>query len=163
MTEYVRKTSIFRPYHEFMPISHICPSASCCLSTDGTPIQCQHESPVWDAVKLETVFSANSSTVIQHGLGTALGPGGPGPRPLSVLLCSMMAVSALLRQDIFRVSDLAREMQSSVLSHRGRGELVHRHTSGPWLVLLHANENSKSPQFDWSKGTVLIGQSHSDW
>lgn len=68
------------------------------------PIQHQQETLIWGAVKKETLFSANSSTVIQqgrmaveqinsvlyssimrqHGCGTALLRGGPGARqPLS--------------------------------------------------------------------------------
>lgn len=68
------------------------------------PIQHQQETLIWGAAKKETLFSANSSTVIQqgrvaaeqinsvlyssimrqHGCGTALLRGGPGARqPLS--------------------------------------------------------------------------------
>lgn len=45
------------------------------------PIQCQQESPVWGAVKKETLFNAGSLTGIQLNYGAL--SGGPADRPPS--------------------------------------------------------------------------------
>lgn len=91
-------------------------------------IHCQQESPIWGVVKKETLFSVNSSVMIQYGCGTAQEcyssimhrhavrwPSGQGPLARErCLLCSW--------QDLCGVSAPVREMPSSVF--RGKDNLA---------------------------------------
>lgn len=143
------------------------------------PIQCQHESPVWGVVKKETLFSANSSVVIQFtwvlwysiaakqhnwecGCEAVLGQSGPWARPFwldsSALLCSVPArrfwcYSSSQGNAVFNL------WKEKVCSSSQRTADLYREVPipGPWLVSPHANKDSKSLQFG-PKSTVLIGQ-----
>ena len=59
------------------------------------PAQCQQQSPIWGVVKKETLFSTNSSVIMQHGCESALGPGPSWARQLS-LDWSVLVYSASL-------------------------------------------------------------------
>lgn len=59
------------------------------------PIQCQQESPMWGTGKKETLFNADSLTVIQLNYEAAGLWGGPGDRPPSA--STALLWSGLLR------------------------------------------------------------------
>ena len=125
----------------------------------------------------ETLFSANSSTVIQHGCESsmAMSQAVPEASPSSSRqLYSTMAHTPLpckasVHQTcpwhlwVFGVSVLLGERHYSVESvfwELAGSWLIQSQVPipGSWLVSPHENEATKSSQFDWSKDIILTGQ-----
>lgn len=130
------------------------------------PTQCQYEFSLSGTVKKETSFSANSSVVIQHSCGAAqshyrsfmkhrqqhscemaLRRSGPALRQSAPPpgWCVDPCSALLWKQPLVE--------RESVLSSSQRGADIYGEVpaSIPWLVSSHADEDSKSSQFYWSK------------
>ena len=136
----------------------------------------QQESPTWGAWRRKLSSAPNSLMVIRHGCENSMAmrqTRGQAPLQLgnSALLCSALLYSTLLYSTLLCTSPA---LSASSLGGKekctpqARGDLTYIDRSPhpwSWLVYPHANEDSKSLQFDWSKRHCLIGQNRStlDW